>query len=84
MENFLRYLEDLWQAGGGRGGQHSGDGGGHTDWGWENGYEGEDVLSVPVGDFGEAYATGVHSPSMAQAHLFRTSCPEIAACWTGH
>ena len=46
--------------------------------GGRNGSDRIRSLSVPGGEFGERDATGVHSPSMAQAFLFRTSCPEIA------
>ena len=42
------------------------------------GSEVEEVLGIPDEQIGEQYATGTHSPSMAQAFLFRTSCSEIA------
>ena len=42
------------------------------------GSEAEEVLGIPDEQIGEQYATGTHSPSMAQAFLSRTSCPGIA------
>ena len=53
-------------------------------WGSASGCDRQEVLKYPVRMFGEQYATGTHSPSMAQVFLFRTSCPEIAGFRTGY